>query len=137
MKGWDLRPEMSLTARTRIYKRTTVLPWVSWLLCFSPDFLGVRFPFGDMFSRNLLAYALFFLSLFQLGLVSARPQFQQYKKRDAASPDALQLRTNAARMAAGYTPLKPRYLYTPTRIGTRLRFLRTYPLITTSSCPTR
>jgi len=76
-----------------------------------------------MFSRDLLAYTLFFLSLLQLGFVSARPQFQQYAKREAALPVALEPRTNGARMALGYQPMAPRSLFKPSRVGTRRRFV--------------
>ena len=66
-----------------------------------------------MFFDRILAYTLVLLAIFQCDLVSARSQF-----RDSATPDAISnLQTNAARMAAGLNPLRPRNLFIPSRVG--------------------
>jgi len=80
-------------------------------------------PLVAMFPRNVLAYALVLFAVFQYGLVSARPQFPQYGKRAALLSDASDLQTNAARMAQGLAPLKPRNLYIPSRVGNEILFL--------------
>ncbi|KAF9525258.1 hypothetical protein CPB83DRAFT_859769 [Crepidotus variabilis] len=58
----------------------------------------------------------FFAFLQLTTFVTARPQFKNQMKRDVDQPTLL---TNAARMAAGLPPMKPRSMYTPTYVAAR------------------
>ncbi|KAF8154445.1 hypothetical protein B0H34DRAFT_523494 [Crassisporium funariophilum] len=78
--------------------------------------------------------SLFIITIFNLGAnVSGRAQFGKQGlagRQDVAHVDPATLTTNAARMAAGLTPLKPRNMYHPTRIGARTPQTSIIPPIT-------
>lgn len=64
---------------------------------------------------RLGAFFFFFLSIHLAG-VAARPSSNQARSGLLSSQDS-ELRTNAKRLAAGLTPLKPRQFYKPSRVG--------------------
>ncbi|KAF8154443.1 hypothetical protein B0H34DRAFT_716503 [Crassisporium funariophilum] len=78
--------------------------------------------------------SLFIITIFNLGVnVTGRAQFGKRGlagRQDVTHVDPATLTTNAARMAAGLTPLKPRNTYNPTRIGARTPQTSIIPPIT-------